>query len=132
MVTLFFGDGWSVLSTVFLIVVLLYIVFTVKQHKQIASWGRKTLILVLAGLILCISVALRDDYMLAVQGGSGLFMLDSFQIQWASMGAILIVFSALSSIVNKNQKYRKVMFFVLSVAILCKICIIEISRIAFI
>jgi len=55
--------------------------------------------------------------------------LTSVQISLASIGGLVIAYSALSSIFIRNQKYRKVMFFVLSGAILFKAVLIEVSRI---
>lgn len=71
MITLFFGDLWSILSTVLLLVVLLYIIMTSTKHREIEKWGQRTLILAITGLLLCIFVVLRDDYVTALQGGQG-------------------------------------------------------------
>jgi len=129
MVTLFFGDLWSTLSTGLLIAVLIYIILTATKHREIEKWGRKTLILAITGLLLCVFVVLRDDYAEALQGGTGLFSLESLQINLAYLGSVVIGFSTLSSIFIRNQKYRKIMFFILSGAILFKTGLIEISRI---
>lgn len=129
MFILFFGDLWSILSTVLLFAVLFYILLIATKHMKIEKWGRKTLILAITGLLLCIFVVLRDDYVVAVQGGTGLFSLESLQINLAYLGGAVIGFSTLSSIFIRNQKYRKIMFFVLSGAIIFKAGLIEISRI---
>jgi len=125
----FFDDLWSILSTVFLLVALTYIILTTVKHKKIETWGRKTFILAITGLLLCIFAVMRDDYAVALQGGAGLFSLESLQINLAYFGGAVIGLSALSSIFIRNQKYRKAMFFVLAGAILFKVCLIEISRI---
>ncbi|HBN85710.1 MAG TPA: hypothetical protein DDZ89_17925 [Clostridiales bacterium] len=132
MFDLFFEDIWSLLSTIFLLIVLVFITVTIKQRKQMTTWGRRTLFLAVMGLLLCAFAVLRDDYVLAMQGGTGLFSLESFQIQGAYKGAIFIAFSVVLSIIVKNQKFRKGMFYLLSAAIAFKILIIEISRIAMI
>lgn len=129
MFTLFLGDLWSILSTVLLLAVLIYIILASIKHREIKKWGRKTLILAITGLLLCIFVVLRDDYAEALQGGTGLFSLESLQINLAYLGGAVTGFSILSSIFIRNQKYRKIMFFVLSGAIIFKIGLIEISRI---
>ncbi len=129
MFDLFFGDLWSILSTHFLLIILAYMVFTVKNHKKTELWGRKTFVLAIIGLFLCIFAVLRDDYATALQGGTGVFPLDSLQIYLAYLGGAVIGFSTLSSIFVSNQRYRKTMFFVLSGAIIFKAGVIEISRI---
>lgn len=129
MFTLFFGNLWSTLSTVLLIAVLIYIILTAAKHRKIKAWGRKTLILAITGLLLCIFVVLRDDYAEALQGGTGLFSLESLQINLAYLGGAVIGFSTLSSVFIRNQKYRKIMFFILSGALIFKVGLIEISRI---
>jgi len=129
MFTLFLGDLWSILSTVLLLAVLIYIIITSTKHREIEKWGRKTLILAITGLLLCIFVVLRDDYAEALQDGTGLFSLESLQINLAYLGGAVIGFSTLSSIFIRNQKYRKITFFILSGSIIFKIGLIEISRI---
>jgi len=129
MFTLFFGDLLSTFSTVVLLAVLAYIVITTVRRKGIERWGRRTLILALVGLVLCCLVVMRDDYVAALQGGTGFFPLDSIQIYLAYIGGAVIALSSLSSIFVRNQKYRKVMFFVLSASIIFKAVLIELSRI---
>lgn len=127
--TLFFGDLWRALSTVALLAVLTYIVFTAVKQKEIQKWELRTLILTLAGLALCSFVVIRDDYVEALQGGTGSFSLESMQINLAYIGGAVNGFAALSSILVRNQKYRKIMFFVLSGSIIFKAILIEASRI---
>ena len=91
--------------------------------------GQRILILAITGLLLCVFVVMRDDYVAGLQSGTGLFSLESFQINFAYLGGAVIGFSTLSSIFIRNPKYRKLMFFVLSGAIIFKIGLIEISRI---
>lgn len=129
MVTLFFGDLWSILSTVLLLAVLSYIAFTSNKHKKCEKWERKILVLAITGLLLCIFVVIRDDYAVALQGGTGVFSLESLQIKLSYLGGAAIGFSILSSIFIHNQKYRKIMFFVLSGAIILKAALIEGTRI---
>jgi len=129
MFSLFFGNVWSISSTVFLLAIFGYIVLTIIKRKEYEFWGRKTLILFLIGLVLCCLAVMRDDYVVAVQGGTGLFALDSIQIRLAYIGGAVIGFSALSSIFVRNQKYRKAMFYAMSTSIVFKALVIEISRI---
>lgn len=132
---LYFGNLTSILSTLFLLAMLVFIGYTFGKHKSINKWGRKIAILALLGLIVCCLVAARDGYYLSVQASfdkrvaAGLFTLDSIQSTACCIGGAIIAFSSLITIFVKNQKYRKVMFGILSATIIIKLLIIEISRI---
>ena len=128
MLELFFGDSSSVISTVLLIVIAAFIALVAVRQKKIEKWGRLTLILAVTGLVLCCFVATRDGYVDALQGGTGVFALDSIQIYLAYAGAAVNGFTLLSSAFVRNQKYRKAMFFVLSGSIIFKAVLIEVSR----
>ena len=129
MLTLFFEDATTTISTVLLVAVLAFIAYHLLKQKEIERWGRRSLILVISGLILCSFVCMRDGYVDSLQGGTGLFSLDSAQIFLAYAAAAVIAVSAISSIFVRNQKYRKVMFFILSVSIIFKVVLIEVSRV---
>jgi hypothetical protein len=132
---LYFGNLTSILSTLFLLAMLVFIGYTFEKHKSINKWGRKIAILALLGLVVCCLVAVRDGYYLSVQASfdnkaaAGLFTLDSIQSTVCCIGGAIIAFSSLITIFVRNQKYRKVMFCVLSATIIIKMLIIEISRI---
>jgi len=129
MFELFFGNSSSILSTVFLTAIAAYIAVVAVQRKRIEKWGRLTLVLAVTGLALCCFVATRDSYVDALQGGTGVFALDSVQIYLAYAGGAVNAFAALSSAFVRNQKYRKAMFFILSASIVFKAVLIEVSRI---
>lgn len=131
------GPVTSVAAAVVAIGVFTYIGFTLRSREEIQSWGKRILVLVVFGLLLCILVAYRDGYHLSVQAsvdGSvlpGRFTLDSMQSTLASIGGGLIAFSALSAVFVKKQAYRRNMFLLLSAAILFKTLVIELSRVLF-
>ncbi len=131
---LYFGDFVTTASTVLVLATWVFIIITLVKHKNVEFWGRKTAVLALLGLIACCFVATRDGYYLSVQASfdaaiaAGLFTLDSIQSTICCIGGAIIAFSSISSIFVKKQKYRKVMFFILSGTIIFKTIIIEISR----
>ena len=129
MVSLFFGDLCTVLSTIFLLAVLAFIVFLIVKRDGIERWGRRTFILAVSGLVVCCFVSTRDGYADALRGGTGFFALDSMQIFLAQVAGAVNGYATLSSVFVLNQKYRKAMFFTLSGSIVFKACLIEISRI---
>ena len=73
MFNLFLGNLLSIISTVFLLAILIIIVYTAVKHKKIEKWGRRTFALAIIGLALCCLVVLRDGYVDTLQGGIGLF-----------------------------------------------------------
>lgn len=131
---IYFGDFVTTVSTLMICAAIAYIVYTAIKHKQIKFWGRRIALLALFGLVLCCFAATRDSYHLSVENffdiadTTGVFAFDSIQSILCCIGGAIIAFSSLSSIFVKNQKYRKIMFFMLSTAIILKILIIEISR----
>lgn len=129
MLNLFFGDGWTILSTILLILTMFYIVCVGINRKNSDRWGKKILLLVIIGLLLCIAVVYRDGYVTIMQGGVGVFEMDSLPIYLAYIVASAIAISSISTIFVRNQKYRKIIFFILCGSIILKTVIIEVSRI---
>jgi hypothetical protein len=132
---LYFGNFTSIISTILVIGVFIYIGITIGKQNEITSWGKRIIILALWGLLICIFAAARDGYALSVQVSMGeqvspgLFTLDSIQSTLGCIGGAVIAFCSLSSIFVRKQGYRKAMFFILSAAIIFKTLVIEISRI---
>ena len=131
---LYFGTTVSTISTLLIISLITYIIYSTLKRDTVHYWGRKTALLASFGLIVCCFVATRDGYDKSVQASfdptitSGVFSITSIQSTLCCIGGAIIAFASFSSIFVKNQKYRKVMFFTLCIAILIKILVIEISR----
>lgn len=131
---LYFGDIISTTSTLLVFGAFIYIGMIVTKQKKIDKWGRKIAVLVLWGLVICCFVAMRDGYHLSVQASmdsnitAGLFTLESIQSTLCCIGGAIIAFCSLSSIFIRKQKYRKIMFMILSATMLLKTLIIELSR----
>lgn len=131
---LYFGDFVVTISTVLVLMVWTFIVFNLVRHKKVEFWGRRIAVLALAGLILCCFVVMRDEYHLSVQASfdtsanAGLFSVTGIQSILCCIGGAIIFLSSFSTIFVKNQKYRKVIFFVLSFVIIFKTLVIEVSR----
>lgn len=131
---MYFGNFVTTEATLLLVASLVYIVYTVRKQADITCWGRKVALLAITGLLVCCFVAVRDEYHLSVQAsmdGSitpGLFTIDSIQSTICCIGGMVIAFASLSSVFIRNQKYRKMMFLVISVMMVMKTLVIEISR----
>ncbi len=131
---IYFGNFITIVSTIMFCTAIAFVIYTAKKQKQIQFWGRRIAALALFGLVLCCFVAARDNYHLSVQASfdtsvsAGLFTIDSIQSTLCCVGGAIIVFSSLSSIFVRNQKYRKIMFFVIGTTLILKTFIIEVSR----
>ena len=129
-----FGSFSSIISTILIVGIMVYIWNTISKRSEINSWGKKIALLALWGLLICIFASTRDGYVQSVQASMdtkvlpGVFTADSIQSVLCSIGGAVIAFSSLSSIFVKRQGYRKVMFNILSAAIVFKVLVIEISR----
>lgn len=131
---IYFGDFVTTISTLMVCLATGYIIYTAIKHKETEHWGRRIAFLALFGLLICCFVATRDNYHLSVQGAidgtvsAGVFALNSIQSKLCCIGGAVISITCISSIFIKNEKYRKIMFFVLSTVVILKTLIIEISR----
>lgn len=131
---LYFGSFVSIVSTLLVIGVFVYIGITIAKRNEVQSWGKRITILAIWGLLVCIFVATRDGYYLSVQAAMdtavfpGVFTLSSIQSTLCCIGGAVIGYCALSSIFIRKQRYWKAMFYILSAAILFKTLVIEISR----
>ena len=103
------------------------------KKKQITNWRSRIAFLTLCGLILCIFVATRDRYDLSVVAmteiSGGIFAADSIQSYLCCIGGGVIAYSFVSAMLNRNQKYREIMFYLLSLTVILKTIIIEASRV---
>ena len=131
---MYFGNFVTTISTILVVIACIYIVCTIRKRNQIEYWGRRIAFLAILGLLICCFVAARDGYHLSVQASfntsvePGIFTIDSIQSTACCLGGAVIAFASLSGILIRNQKYRSVMFLVLSGTMIIKMLIIEISR----
>ena len=131
---MYFGNFVTTISTMLVVIACIYIVCTIRKRNQIEYWGRRIAFLAILGLLICCFVAARDGYHLSVQASfntsvePGIFTIDSIQSTACCLGGAVIAFASLSGILIRNQKYRSVMFLVLSGTMIIKMLIIEISR----
>lgn len=136
MFNLFFGNVVTGISTILVLGVIIFSIITIVKQKAINHWGRRVAFLVVLGLLVCILVAIRDNYYLSVMSMTnpniipGVFTAESIQSTLCSLGGAIIAFCSISSIFIRRKGYLKTMFFILSTTIILKTLVIEISRIA--
>ena len=131
---MYFGNLVACATTLTVLLELTFIIITVKNQKKITNWGRRVAVLALFGLLICCFAATRDNYHLSVQASfdssvkAGLFTISSIQSTVCSILGGVNLLSSLSCVFVKNQKYRKIVFYIISVSFVIKTLVIEISR----
>lgn len=132
---LYFGNGVTAATTVMLLVMLGFIGYSVFNRANIGYWGRRSVILLIFGLVICCFAAARDGLDKTIQhaiDGScapGLFSLVSIPTIVGCVGALLIIVAAVATPIAKTQKMREIWFYVMSGGAVLKILTTEIARI---
>lgn len=132
---LYFGNGVTATTTVMLLVMLGFIGYSVFNRANIVYWGRRSVILLIFGLVICCFAAARDglDKTIkhAIDGSCapGLFSLVSIPTVVGCVGALLIIVAAVATPIAKTQKMREIWFYVMSGGAVLKILTTEIARI---
>ena len=134
---LYFGNAVTTATTLMILALLGYIGVSVWNRGNIACWGRRTLLLLVFGLVVCCFAAARDGLDKTIQcaiDGScapGIFPLVSVPTIIGCIGALLIIIAAIATPIAKTQKMREVWFYVMSGGAMLKIVTMEIARIIF-
>ena len=132
---LYFGNAVTTATTLMILTLLGYIGVSVWNRGNIACWGRRTLLLLVFGLVVCCFAAARDGLDKTIQhaiDGScapGLFPLVSVPTIVGCVGALLIIIAAIATPIAKTQNMRETWFYVMSSGAVLKIVTMEIARI---
>lgn len=132
---LYFGNAVTTATTVMLFALLGFIGWSVLNRTSIQYWGRRSVMLLAFGLVVCCFAAARDGLDKTIQhaiDGStapGLFPLVSVPTIVGCVGAALILIAAIAAPIAKTQKMREAWFWVMSGGVVMKIAVIEIARI---
>ena len=132
---LYFGNAVTTATTLMILALLGFIGWSVWGRAVIQYWGRRSLILLVFGLVLCCFAAARDGLDKTIQcaiDGScapGIFPLVSVPTIIGCIGALLIIIAAIATPIAKTQKMREVWFYVMSGGAVLKIVTMEIARI---
>ena len=132
---LYFGNAVTTATTLMILALLGYIGYSFVNRSSIQYWGRRSLLLLVFGLVICCFAAARDGLDKTIQcaiDGScapGIFPLVSVPTIIGCIGALLIIIAALATPIVKTQKMREVWFYVMSGGAVLKIVTMEIARI---
>ena len=131
---LYFGNAVTTATTLMIAALLGFIGYTVGTRANVLCWGRRSLLVLMFGLVICCFAAARDGLDKTIQhaiDGScapGLFPLVSVPTVVGCIGALLIVIAAIATPIAKTQKLREIWFYVMSGGAVLKIVTMEISR----
>lgn len=131
---LYFGNGMTTATTILLFVLLGFLWDSIWHRENIVYWGRRTLFVLLFGLLICCFAAARDGLDKTIQhaiDGScapGLFPLVSVPTLIGCVGAALILIAAIATPIAKSHGLREVWFYLASAGVMLKILTVEISR----
>ena len=132
---LYFGNAITTATTLMILVLLGFISWSVRNRTSIQYWGRRSIVLLVFGLVICCFAAARDGLDKTIQNaidGScapGLFPLVSIPTIVSCVGALLIIIAAIATPIAKTQKVREAWFYVMSSGAVLKIATMEIARI---
>ena len=132
---LYFGNAVTTATTLMILALLGYIGYSFVNRSSIQYWGRRSLLLLVFGLVICCFAAARDGLdktiQCAIDGSSapGIFPLVSVPTIIGCIGALLIIIAAIATPIVKTQKMREVWFYVMSGGAVLKIVTMEIARI---
>ena len=131
---LYFGNTTTTVTTVMILALLSYIGYSFFNRTNIQYWGRRSLVLLVCGLVVCCFAAARDGLDKTIQcaiDGScapGIFPLVSVPAIIGCIGALLIIIAAIATPIAKTQKMREVWFYVMSGGAVLKIVTMELAR----
>lgn len=134
---LYFGNAVTTVTTLVIFFLLGFIGYSVFNRANIQYWGRRSVILLIFGLVICCFAAARDGLDKTIQNaidGScapGIFSLISVHTIVGCVGAVLIIVAAIATPIAKTQHSREVWFYVMSGGAVLKIVTMEISRVIF-
>ena len=132
---LYFGNAITTATTLMLFALLGFISWSVLNRTSIQYWGRRSIVLLVFGLVICCFAAARDGLDKTIQhaiDGScapGLFPLVSVPTIVGCVGALLIIIAAIAAPIAKTQKMREAWFYVMSSGAVLKIVTMEVARI---
>ena len=132
---LYFGNTTTTVTTVMILALLGYIGYSFVNRSSIQYWGRRSVLLLVFGLVVCCVAAARDGLDKTIQhaiDGScapGGFPLVSVPTIIGCVGALLIIVAAIATPIAKTQRAREIWFFLMSGGAVLKIVTMEIARI---
>ena len=132
---LYFGNILTTVTTLMILSLVGFVGYSISSRSNINFWGRRSLFVLIYGLVICCFAATRDGLDKTIQNaidGScnpGIFSLVSVPNVIGCVGAIIIIIAAIATPLAKSQHMREIWFYVMSGGVMLKVAVMEISRI---
>ena len=132
---LYFGNTVTTVTTAMILALLGFMGYSIMNRTRIQYWERRSLFLLIFGLVVCCFAAARDGLDKTIQyaiDGScvpGIFPLVSVPTIIGCIGALIIIAAAIATPIAKQQHTRAVWFYLMSGGVTLKIVTMEIARI---
>ena len=132
---LYFGNMVTTVTTLMILSLVGFVGYSISSRSNINFWGRRSLFVLIYGLVICCFAATRDGLDKTIQNaidGScnpGIFSLVSVPNVIGCVGAMIIIIAAIATSLAKSQHMREIWFYVMSGGVMLKVAVMEISRI---
>ena len=132
---LYFRNTVTTVTTVMILALLGFMGYSIMNRTSIQYWERRSLFLLIFGLVVCCFAAARDGLDKTIQyaiDGScapGIFPLVSVPTIIGCIGALIIIAAAIATPIAKQQHTRALWFYLMSGGVTLKIVTMEIARI---
>lgn len=132
---LYFGNLVATATTVMLIGLIGFTVYSFIHRDSIEFWGRRTLFISAYGLLICCFATARDgldktiQYSIDKSCAPGIFELISVPNIVGCVGAAIIIIAGIATVFCHKQSVREVLYFIMSGGVMLKIVTVEVARI---
>ena len=131
---LYFGNMVTTVTTLMILLLAGFVGYSISNRGNINFWGRRSLFVLIYGLVICCFAAARDGLDKTIQytiDGScdpGIFSLMSVPNIMGCVGAAIIIIAAIATPIAKSQHSREIWFYVMSGGVALKVAVVEIAR----
>ena len=131
---LYFGNTVTTVTTLMILSLAGFVGYSISNRGNINFWGRRSLFVLIYGLVICCFAAARDGLDKTIQytiDGScdpGIFSLMSIPNIIGCVGAAIIIIAAIATPLAKLQHMREIWFYVMSGGVVLKVAVVEIAR----
>ena len=132
---LYFGNMVTTVTTFMILSLVGFIGYSIINRGNINFWGRRSLFVMIYGLVICCFAAARDgldktiQYTIDESCNPGIFSLVSVPNIIGCIGAAVIIIAAIATSIAKSQHMREIWFYVMTGGVMIKVAVMEIARI---
>ena len=131
---IYFGNTVTTVTTIMILALMGFVGYSVINRANIQYWGRRSMFLLVYGLVVCFAAArdgLDKTIQCAIDGSCapGIFPLVSVPTIVGCVGALMILVAAIATPIAKSQHAREVWFYLMSGGVTLKNVTMEIARI---